>query len=202
MHAYLLVGKDQGIIDKRAKKLAKSFGASILESPVKKIGDVRELSSFIKLSLAKPTAVFIKDVHLASTEALNAFLKILEEPQEKAKFILTATSEHKLLPTIVSRCQVIKAQSSKLKAKSDKNTMKFLKSDLSEKFEIIDKIRKREEAVNFLEELMITWHEKLISKPEKQSHLTHALKQAQKTLLAINANGNVSLQLTNFVVNL
>ena len=47
----------------------------------------------------------IDEVHMLSTQAFNAFLKTLEEPPEYVIFILATTEKHKLLPTIVSRCQ-------------------------------------------------------------------------------------------------
>ena len=48
----------------------------------------------------------IDEVHMLSTAAFNAFLKTLEEPPAHAKFILATTEKHKVLPTILSRCQV------------------------------------------------------------------------------------------------
>jgi DNA polymerase-3 subunit gamma/tau len=48
----------------------------------------------------------IDEVHMLSTAAFNAFLKTLEEPPAYAKFILATTEKHKVLPTILSRCQV------------------------------------------------------------------------------------------------
>ena len=48
----------------------------------------------------------IDEVHMLSTAAFNAFLKTLEEPPPYAKFILATTEKHKILPTILSRCQV------------------------------------------------------------------------------------------------
>lgn len=48
----------------------------------------------------------IDEVHMLSTAAFNAFLKTLEEPPSYAKFILATTEKHKILPTILSRCQI------------------------------------------------------------------------------------------------
>ncbi|MDR0437532.1 MAG: DNA polymerase III subunit gamma/tau [Bacteroidales bacterium] len=48
----------------------------------------------------------IDEVHMLSTAAFNAFLKTLEEPPPYAKFILATTEKHKILPTILSRCQI------------------------------------------------------------------------------------------------
>jgi DNA polymerase III subunit gamma/tau len=48
----------------------------------------------------------IDEVHMLSSSAFNAFLKTLEEPPAHAKFILATTEKHKILPTILSRCQI------------------------------------------------------------------------------------------------
>lgn len=48
----------------------------------------------------------IDEVHMLSQSAFNAFLKTLEEPPEYAKFILATTEKHKIIPTILSRCQI------------------------------------------------------------------------------------------------
>jgi DNA polymerase III, gamma/tau subunits len=48
----------------------------------------------------------IDEVHMLSTAAFNAFLKTLEEPPKHAIFILATTEKHKILPTILSRCQI------------------------------------------------------------------------------------------------
>lgn len=48
----------------------------------------------------------IDEVHMLSTSAFNAFLKTLEEPPPYAKFILATTERHKIIPTILSRCQI------------------------------------------------------------------------------------------------
>ena len=55
---------------------------------------------------AKYKVYIIDEVHMLSGSAFNAFLKTLEEPPAYAKFILATTEKHKMLPTILSRCQV------------------------------------------------------------------------------------------------
>ena len=72
------------------------------------VDNVRE--NIIENALFRPTKskykIFIIDeAHMLSTAAFNALLKILEEPPEYVMFILATTENHKLLPTIVSRCQ-------------------------------------------------------------------------------------------------
>ncbi len=173
-----------------------------MEFEFKKIDHVRDLNSFTRLKIDQPSAIILRNVDRASVETLNAFLKNLEEPQVNIKYILTASSEHKLLPTIISRCQVIKIQSSKFKITSDKTAGEFPEKDIGQKLLLIDKIRKREEAQNFLENIIISLHQKLNSENNNYSQIAHNLKVAQTTLNNIALNGNVTLQLASFVINL
>ena len=56
--------------------------------------------------LGKYKVFIIDEVHMLSTAAFNAFLKTLEEPPSHVIFILATTEKHKILPTILSRCQI------------------------------------------------------------------------------------------------
>lgn len=72
------------------------------------VDDIRELIEQVQLApIDSRYKVFIIDeVHMLSQAAFNAFLKTLEEPPSYAIFILATTEKHKILPTILSRCQV------------------------------------------------------------------------------------------------
>lgn len=69
---------------------------------------IRELVDQVRIPPqgAKYKVYIIDEVHMLSGSAFNAFLKTLEEPPAYAKFILATTEKHKILPTILSRCQV------------------------------------------------------------------------------------------------
>ncbi|HEY4255507.1 MAG TPA: DNA polymerase III subunit gamma/tau [Chlamydiales bacterium] len=71
------------------------------------IDDIREINETIAFapSHGKYKIYIIDEVHMLTKEAFNALLKTLEEPPEKAKFFFATTEPHKVLPTIVSRCQ-------------------------------------------------------------------------------------------------
>ena len=56
--------------------------------------------------IGKYKVYIIDEVHMLSQVAFNAFLKTLEEPPRHALFILATTEKHKILPTILSRCQI------------------------------------------------------------------------------------------------
>lgn len=72
------------------------------------VEDIRALSEQVRITPqgAKYKVYIIDEVHMLSTAAFNAFLKTLEEPPAYAKFIMATTEKHKILPTILSRCQV------------------------------------------------------------------------------------------------
>ena len=72
------------------------------------VDDSRELTQqvYIPPQTGRYKVYIIDEVHMLSTQAFNAFLKTLEEPPAYAKFILATTEKHKILPTILSRCQV------------------------------------------------------------------------------------------------
>lgn len=72
------------------------------------VDDIRGLVEQVRYAPqgAKYKIYIIDEVHMLSSSAFNAFLKTLEEPPPYAKFILATTERHKILPTILSRCQV------------------------------------------------------------------------------------------------
>jgi len=72
------------------------------------VEDIRSLIDQVRIppQVGRYKVFIIDEVHMLSTAAFNAFLKTLEEPPAYAKFILATTERHKVLPTILSRCQV------------------------------------------------------------------------------------------------
>jgi DNA polymerase-3 subunit gamma/tau len=72
------------------------------------VEDIRNLTEQVRFSpqQGKYKVYIIDEVHMLSTAAFNAFLKTLEEPPSYAIFILATTEKHKILPTILSRCQI------------------------------------------------------------------------------------------------
>ena len=72
------------------------------------VDDIRNLNDQVRIppQLGKYKVYIIDEVHMLSQSAFNAFLKTLEEPPQHAVFILATTEKHKIIPTILSRCQV------------------------------------------------------------------------------------------------
>ncbi|MBC6490763.1 DNA polymerase III subunit gamma/tau [Flavihumibacter stibioxidans] len=72
------------------------------------VDDIRSLVEQVRFApqAGKYKVYIVDEVHMLSTSAFNAFLKTLEEPPPYAIFILATTEKHKILPTILSRCQI------------------------------------------------------------------------------------------------
>jgi len=72
------------------------------------VEDIRSLVDQVRIPPQEGSykVYIIDEVHMLSQSAFNAFLKTLEEPPEYAKFILATTEKHKIIPTILSRCQI------------------------------------------------------------------------------------------------
>ena len=72
------------------------------------VDDIRQLVEQVRIppQIGKYKVYILDEVHMLSASAFNAFLKTLEEPPRHAIFILATTEKHKILPTILSRCQI------------------------------------------------------------------------------------------------
>ena len=97
------------------------------------VDDIRNLTEQVRIppQTGNYKVYIIDEVHMLSQAAFNAFLKTLEEPPAHAIFILATTEKHKIIPTILSRCQIFD-----FKRITVLDTKKFLKS-ISEKEGII-----------------------------------------------------------------
>jgi len=198
MHSYLLIGNDKEKLKERSEELAKKLHAKIMEFPLVKIDDVRALNNLIRLSFKEPTLILSENIHEAGEEALNAFLKNLEEPQENIYFALTAPTTRKVLPTIVSRCQTIRLVNEE-NGILDEEIQKFTQLSTGEKLAYIDKIKGREAAIEFAENLVNFLHSGLHENGVKYMSQIGNIEIATETLTRLKGNGNVNLQLTNLV---
>jgi DNA polymerase-3 subunit gamma/tau len=72
------------------------------------VDDIRNLTDQVRIppQIGAYKVYIIDEVHMLSTNAFNAFLKTLEEPPKHCIFILATTEKHKIIPTILSRCQI------------------------------------------------------------------------------------------------
>lgn len=85
------------------------------------VDDIRALIDQVRMApqLGTHKVYIIDEVHMLSNSAFNAFLKTLEEPPKHAIFILATTEKHKIIPTILSRCQIFDFNRIKIKDMAD-----------------------------------------------------------------------------------
>lgn len=184
MQTFLIASDNKSFINSEIKKISKNLQVSpfnlIVITPQNSIGiaDVRKLTQQIIL---KPygggdRVVIINSMDKATPEAGNALLKLLEEPPYHTYIILTCENINKLLPTIVSRCQIISDNNKKLDKSFDSgNTKKLLLQILTssegEKILLSQKAATtREEAIELLTNILMTLEE-LLHKPDKEINL-------------------------------
>ena len=99
------INKSEGLTDEQ------DFAFNIFELDAasnNSVDDIRNLIEQVRVppQIGKYKVYIIDEVHMLSTQAFNAFLKTLEEPPAHAIFILATTEKHKIIPTILSRCQI------------------------------------------------------------------------------------------------
>jgi len=193
MHAFLIVGTNNEELKTKSLKLAEKLKVKVMEFPMAKIADTRELRNITKLTFNSPTAILINSIDTITEEAGNAFLKNLEEPQENIYYILTASSLKSILPTIISRCEVIKLTDKLKFVTNNKN----LKPTLA----IIDKIKDRGEAKEFVQNLIEVAHFNLLNSENNKLKEALDLEILIKTMNNLKLNGNVQLQLTNMIIS-
>jgi DNA polymerase-3 subunit gamma/tau len=90
------------------------------------VDDIRSLTDQVRIppQVGKYKVYIIDEVHMLSQAAFNAFLKTLEEPPKHCIFILATTEKHKIIPTILSRCQIFDFK--RITVKDAKNYLKFI----------------------------------------------------------------------------
>jgi DNA polymerase-3 subunit gamma/tau len=93
------------------QKVDEDFAFNIFELDAasnNSVDDIRNLTDQVRIppQVGNYKVYIIDEVHMLSTAAFNAFLKTLEEPPKHAIFILATTEKHKIIPTILSRCQI------------------------------------------------------------------------------------------------
>lgn len=204
------------------KNKVSNFDQFILKEESYGINEIRNLQHWLSFSpyQSDKKVVLISQAEKLTIEAQNAFLKSLEEPPENTLIILLSSTIDFLLPTIVSRCQIINLSAKSQVTVSEKemslmidNLMIILKKEISEKFKLAAEIAKsREEVIDWLDKeifvlrkLMIG--EKILPETTLSSYpiitsYPSLIRQFIRTKTLIQANINTRLSLENLFLNL
>lgn len=156
----------------------------------------------IKPFSGKNKIAIIYHAHLLTTEAQNSILKLLEEPNLSTLVILICNNYQKLLPTIISRCQLFEDLFKTLE--DSISTDEFFKLDLLDKFEYIEKFEKSENKKDLIEnflKMLLNYFRDLLLKTknrsiiEKIKLITDAKKMIDSKVPSKNVLDNLLIQL-------
>ncbi|MGI5826150.1 MAG: hypothetical protein ACOX50_01925 [Patescibacteria group bacterium] len=199
-----------------------------LKTPEKKdsigIEEARRLQKFLLLKpySREKKVVLIEGAEALTIEAQNALLKTLEEPPAKSQIILTLPDESLLLPTIVSRCQLITLNHQSQITLTDKEEKEIketlenlMTADIPERLllgESLSAYKGKSEAINWLDKLTWVSRKILLATHQNQSSNSslknlilkylNLLKRVTQTKKMLQANVNVKLALDNFLIEI
>jgi DNA polymerase III gamma/tau subunit len=124
MHSFLIVGGSQETKKGKVMEVInKEKALKQIPFILQKIEDTRNLKKIVKFSFNEKCAIVVENIDTATQECLNAFLKNLEEPTNNIIYILTAANVNNVIPTILSRCEIIKLPTTK--NTQNENSRKF-----------------------------------------------------------------------------
>jgi DNA polymerase III delta prime subunit len=195
--------------DTSAKTTTQSIGIDEVKQMQKKI--------FFKPIKSETKAVIIEDAHLLTKEAQNALLKVLEEPPANTIIMLGSDTKEALLPTILSRCQVIELEPDKFKLteKARQDLTEFIEQlpympvgDKLKKAELLAK--DKDKALAWLEKIILVLREKTIQDitendiEETQTAtflvMLRAFQKLHTTLKTTNVNPRFALENTFLMI--
>ncbi len=191
---------DISVIEKNSdsKKNIQSIGIDEIKSLHKSI--------FLKPLNSKVKAVILEDAHLMTIEAQNALLKVLEEPPEHTIIILGVNSSDSLLPTVLSRCQIIELPSSNVslsvaeKAEFEQIISNLFMMRVGERLKKAEELgQDKEEALIWIGKLILVMREKLLDDKSQNTDILPVIRSFQDlhTLLsATNVNPRFAIEQT------
>jgi hypothetical protein len=215
--ATLIVGGNEKNRLSKARKMTKGAvsGDFLLLEPNPSIGidDVRRLTSFVHLTPLRSSGkgVVIREAQTMTLEAQNAALKTLEEFPADVRLILTAPAPELLLPTIVSRCQILSlgpmesTDDEPELARQAVELKQALLAGLPACFGLAQRYsRSPQHALSWLTNIELFWRHKLLESLDrpKKWWLSQAIRAADKTRILIIGNVNAKLALETFLLKL
>lgn len=212
-HSYVIICQDADKAQEKVNKIVQELNISSADklyfnqASNIKIADIRLLHNWISLKpyLGQNKLAFIKHAELLTGEAANALLKILEEPPKHSIIILVAPEKSKLLPTIVSRCQVIRINcpleiSHEELEIAKAELEKLIKCSISQKFSYIDQLVK-DDNPQAITNLLTKWLYLLKGQMLDGQNTPKIIRQIQKSLnLLSSTNVNKKLLLENLIL--
>jgi len=217
MTSFIVVAKDKIKRDEYIKNFCRKQNIDVfdktiltLETSVKQntqsigIEDIKQMQKkiFLKPIKSEQKAIIIDEAELLTIEAQNALLKILEEPPAHTLLILSTSTKETLLPTILSRCQIIQLEEEQpALSEKEKAELEIFIQDLAEwgtgerlkKAEALAK--DRDKAIEWVAKLILMLRENLIESYSANNNET--IKQSNNKLIRSFQSLHTTLKTTN-----
>ena len=214
MQSFLIIGKPISkakdyAFDFCLKNKIDKIDITIIESE-KAVGiaQVRDFQKriFLKPFKSEQKAVILEAGNGLTLESQNALLKVLEEPPKNTIIMLLVESDESVLPTILSRCKIILLDKDNTQQKDLAECQKILlslkKGGVGDKLRLAqDKSKTKEEALSFIEDLILAEENILQENPDKE--FLSEIRLMQKTYTEIKStNSNLRLAMENLVLKI
>lgn len=164
------------------------------ESPSIRIETVRDVGIWLSsrpYASPKKVVVFVRAERL-TTPAQHALLKTLEEPPTYAQIILVAQHESALLPTIVSRCVIVRAQHiNSISSHHGEQHVLAFPTTYADIFTLSESMKERESALEWCASIIQTLHQTLRTHPSQE--VVHHMRAVQRAIRLLKRNVNVKL---------
>lgn len=184
-------------IETSVKQNTQSIGIEDIKQMQKKV--------FLKPIKSEQKAIIIDEAELLTIEAQNALLKILEEPPAHTFIILSTTTKETLLPTILSRCQIMQLaeETNKISDKEKTELQTFIqelpKWGIGERLKKAEQLAKdKEKAITWVAKLILVLREKMLQNKNTLSYATliHNFQTLYTTLKTTNVNPRFAIENT------
>ncbi len=209
MSSYLIIGASKQKRQEEIARMSHRYQVSRFDQinlTEGRIDQIRQLQHQLQLKSysSKVRLAVIDQAEKLTIPAQNALLKLLEEPPANAMIILASPTADLLLPTVVSRCQIIKLRTGP--DRPDQETYNsgliilnsILKSGVGERLKIAGEIAStREKAMEFCQNQLFIWRDKIKKTPVK--HHIQTIRQIQRALHFLEANVNPKLVIENLL---
>lgn len=172
------------------------------------IEEIRQMQKTVFLTPVNGNkkAIILEDAQTLTLEAQNALLKILEEPPIHALFFLSTSSIDQFLPTILSRCSLVRLQENPQEiteetiAALEKDMKLLLSASISQRLALAEKIASQKDTTSiWLKQIILYLRTKMLANLESSISLTttlNKLQEAYRLITTTNANARVVLEHT------
>ncbi|MBI2019135.1 hypothetical protein HYS95_00510 [Candidatus Daviesbacteria bacterium] len=146
------------------------------------IAEARKIKEHFSLKpySAKGRSVIIEDISVMTLEAQNALLKTIEELPANGQFLMRANSDTTILPTILSRCEIVRVKGLESRVMNNsKDIEKLLKATPEQRFEVVEKTKNREE---LLQNLIAYFRNHITDYPDFANKLLEAEKWVKQNV--------------------